>query len=390
MENYGGVRAVVDISPSVEISFREKRWGDLVLKHLVELQYFNEGAANVLFRISIPEEENSLDAISGTLLRLRKTTNPQNFRSTQAAPPPFVSAEEIFKYIYGTIGLDKNLILQHRVVTVSRELIRNFNYYLAGLEGYVEKRRIGSRIGEEVTSALLVEDMTSFGPSSVTFELKPKWLTVSPGVENPWRCRTCAWHVKNNVSRQKRYCPHALISMEEDEVRKQVKLLLSRSTAIASTEVEDEITRYFCDNERGFRVLDTIRKQQEAHDSHGVLSWIKPNNTGDPESQGYFSYVENLPKQEPTRTRDLECAMTLRDCTLFIKFTRLADGGFDVVAKIGDLDPKIASPLKLAKWAADEHDLRKGGYYHGKETRDSSSPTADEVCIHWKESKSMS
>ena len=391
MVEFRGPDAAVDISSSNDISFREATSVALEAKKLVQLQFFNEGAANVLFRISIPEEADGkyLESISGTLLRLRKTADRQDSGLTQPAPPPFVSAEDICKYIYGTISLDKSLILKHRVVAVSRELIRQCNQYLARLEicGASEKRRVGGRIGTELTSALLVKDMTSYENDSVTFELKPKWLAASTGVENALRCRTCAWHVKNNISHQKRYCPHALISMKKDDVKKQVKLLLSMSPVITSKEVEDEITRYFCDSEGGFRVLDIIRNQQEAYDSRGVLSWVRLNDKDNPQSPEYLSYLEGLAKVQKMQTRNLECAMTLRDCTLFIKLKRLGDGRFDVDAKIGDLDPKIASPLKLAKWASDEYNLRKGGYYHGKELRDPNLPTGDEVCIHWREPK---
>jgi hypothetical protein len=159
---------------------------------------------------------------------------------------------------------------------------------------------------------------------------------------------------------------------------------ISPSSDITSQDAEDEITRYLCGPEQGLRVLDMIRKQQELYDSQGVLSWAILSDKDNPESAEYLSYLEDLVQDQPHLTRNLECAMTLRDCTLFIKLKKFGDGCFEVDVKIGDLDPKIASPLKLAKWISDEYGLRTGGYYHGREPRKPGAPVGEDICIHWR------
>jgi inositol-pentakisphosphate 2-kinase len=353
------------------------------------MEFFNEGAANVLFHVSVSEEAcrgTILEGVPKLLLRLRKTVDQHP--GAPGGPPPFISAEETLKYIYKTIGLDRSFILEHHLVRVSPDLVQELNERLVQLEERRgrDKRRIGERIGTDLTSGLLVKDMTSYADNVITFELKPKWLKP-PGVDNARRCRTCAWHVKCRVSLQKRYCPLALLSKNEGAVRRQVKRhmpQISPSSIITSEEAEGAITRFFCDDELGFGILDTLRTQQEAYDSEGILSWIKFGDNDNPHSPEYLSYLSNVAKDEKTRTGNIERAMTLRDCTLYVRLTKLSDTLIAVDTKIGDLDPKVASPLKLAKWASDEYSLRTQGYYHGTEERNPETvPDGDEICIHW-------
>lgn len=57
-------------------------------------------------------------------------------------------------------------------------------------------------------------------------------------------------------------------------------------------------------------------------------------------------------------------AMTLRDCTCFIRIP--VDTGKPVEAKLGDLDKKNGE-AKLGYWQSMERKLADGGYYEGKE-----------------------
>lgn len=70
--------------------------------------------------------------------------------------------------------------------------------------------------------------------------------------------------------------------------------------------------------------------------------------------------------------RRLELAMTLRDCTIFLRIPAAAgsDGGEgegEVEAKLGDLDLKN-SEAKLGYWMELERDLAEQGFYAGTES----------------------
>jgi inositol-pentakisphosphate 2-kinase len=63
---------------------------------------------------------------------------------------------------------------------------------------------------------------------------------------------------------------------------------------------------------------------------------------------------------------NLLAAMTLRDCTMYIKCTTADPKGW--VAKIGDLDLKMGT--KLAYWRTIEKSLIDEGWYEGTENGD--------------------
>jgi hypothetical protein len=369
------------------ILFREVDKGSIRTK-MVQLHFFNEGGANVLFSIELNTDADAeyMKPVSGRLLRLRKSPLTQGQMSAKGSLPPFVSAEEIYDHIYRTIALASTPALEHCVVDISGDLVDELNEYLSVLDKLGARgKREGELIGAEVESALLIQDMSPLGEDGFTLEFKPKWLTKSPGVENQIRCRTCAWQVMNKTSHEKRYCPHALVSRNEAEVRKQVRRLLSRtSSPVPTDKVENEITRYFCDPERGYDVLDELRNDQKHYDGKGVLSWIQLGDTDNPKSPEYLSYLKARAAEDDIKHNFLQKAMTLRDCTLFVRL-EIHEGQYEIEALFGDLDPKGSSPEKLGKWASDEYNLRRGGYYHGKEARDPDQPAEDEICILWRD-----
>jgi inositol-pentakisphosphate 2-kinase len=63
-------------------------------------------------------------------------------------------------------------------------------------------------------------------------------------------------------------------------------------------------------------------------------------------------------------TAALQLAMTLRDCTCFVRIP--GDPGLPVEAKLADLDKKNAA-AKLGYWQTMERRLVEGGYYEGRE-----------------------
>lgn len=65
-------------------------------------------------------------------------------------------------------------------------------------------------------------------------------------------------------------------------------------------------------------------------------------------------------------------AMTLRDCTVFLKFPPNAKDDNKVEARIGDLDLK--SPGKAEYWRMTERELIDEGWYMGKEKESDRQP----------------
>ena len=60
-------------------------------------------------------------------------------------------------------------------------------------------------------------------------------------------------------------------------------------------------------------------------------------------------------------------AMTVRDCTLFIKIQHEgATKRPDIEMRLGDLDPKPATPANIDKWRAIENRLIGQGWYEAK------------------------
>lgn len=73
------------------------------------------------------------------------------------------------------------------------------------------------------------------------------------------------------------------------------------------------------------------------------------------------------PAPEGTSDQEkLALAMTLRDCTCFVRISEDSKGGLKVEAKLADLDKKNWE-AKLEYWKGMNEVLKEGGYYEGVE-----------------------
>lgn len=205
--------------------------------------------------------------------------------------------------------------------------------------------------------AMFLPDMSSTLNESVTLEIKPKWLLQSPNApKNAIRCRTCAMHVATTRKRETYVCPLRFIEGDESDLRawmrNSVATLLSE-TAVAmkhtppSQSVVDSIGEHMLEyitKGEGRTLLHHLRRLQEQLDPHGVLSRDRAA------SKEQFD-------------RDLRVAMTLRDCSLFIRFPYSIDGSdaSHIASKLGDLDFKSAE--KIDDWAQKESWLSENSAY---------------------------
>lgn len=136
-------------------------------------------------------------------------------------------------------------------------------------------------------------------------------------------------------------CPLDLISSDPKDVLRAANLLLH------SDSVRLDIARF----ERWLqstKLLHRLRDIQESLDQQGVLD----------------ADVEDT---------NILVAMTLRDCTVFVRFPEDASRDeWDIEARIGDLDLK--SKGKEQYWKSVETSLIEEGWYEGKEGKEEAQP----------------
>ena len=174
-------------------------------------------------------------------------------------------------------------------------------------------------------------------------EVKPKWLLQSPSAPtDAVRCRTCAVRLHRRL-KDSSYdgahlpCP-LLMTSDRWEDR---SLFVSR---LFGDEELDEwyvapLRRWFkgVAPSRPKRLITQVRNMQRQLDQKGPLG----SNADD---------------------EQFRLAMTLRDCSVFLRVLRRPGGQAKVVAKIADLDKKN-SAAKMDWWKKTELDLVKGGAY---------------------------
>ncbi|KAL4785291.1 inositol-pentakisphosphate 2-kinase [Aspergillus varians] len=310
-----------------------------------QLTYLAEGGANIIYRIVSPANPSRASKIGsslpvssdlqtippeykGKLLRLRKDT------------PAGVSYQEIAR------NFDQNIrplfnpeeLVDQELVYLPKGLTHHCNEQLrvAELTGKRPKQRRGVYLSVTEPFGLLVTDMTSFGnPGTELAELKPKWLLQSASAPMAvQKCRTCALRdMKNHDARRvgateaRSFCPLDLVSDKFEHVLRATKFV-----------------KGYKDHARLARVLyqnpTLLRLQAHQRSMKGV---------------GLYG--------PSPHSRDKSLAMTVRDCTMYIKMPRNEKGRVEI--RFGDLDLKTASGGKAQYWLDLEHRLISEGWYMG-------------------------
>ncbi|KAL2358940.1 inositol-pentakisphosphate 2-kinase [Cryomyces antarcticus] len=321
----------------------------------ITLEFLAEGGANVVYRIH--GADVPLPAwLSGKLLRLRKEKPFVRPTSEQ-----LVSFSTHFRPLF-----DPSQTVEQARVRLDQAVLAACNDQLRKLEhsGKRQKRK-GDHLAHAERFGLLITDMTPNSDREFAIEFKPKWLLQSPNAPvEAVRCRTCALRARQNamarakveVHARQAVCPLSLVEGDETERRIAVERIvrhrhdkLEDNTVVAHRQfVTDRLVEFF--RTEGFAILKELRRHQQSLDPHGILSCA-----GEPDE------------------RFLR-AMTLRDCTLFIKI-HLTNNGLE--ARLGDLDLKMAEKGKVAKWRNIERSLLDEGWYAGEDT----DSQAGEVCF---------
>lgn len=283
------------------------------------LVYLNEGGANFVFRI-VPDESGKLPTtLQKKLLRVGK-----NLSHVQPAEEQLQALGTNFATLFPA----ENLI-QHELISLDAGTTAALNIMLAKLDR--PNHRLDDLLPSKAISGMLVTDMTPEA-GEVLLQLKPKWLAQSPNApRGAKRCRTCAVRA-HRASKSIRTATDAQQSCPLDLISDH---LAQRKAAVNAITTDDRIRDYLLLGAQP--LLQRLRACQLEFDREGVLK---------------TSSVDSVL---------LLCrAMTLRDCTLFVKRS-----GTKIDARLGDLDLK--HPEKLDRWKKVEEHLISDGWYTNAE-----------------------
>ncbi|PQE19831.1 inositol-pentakisphosphate 2-kinase protein [Rutstroemia sp. NJR-2017a WRK4] len=356
------------------------------LPDALTLTYVGEGAANVVYRIEVhpqprpiipPELEGTptaeralskwkhhVDAakyLSNKLLRLRKdlpTTAPTevSHNNWHRLFYPLFQPSELVEQQLVTLNnkslikaLNRNLLLNklsYSTVTANPSPERDF------LRG---QSRFGTYLADD-EYGLLITDMTPDPSLSQTLiEFKPKWLTQSPNAPpHSRRCRTCALNARKKAKAKQAansapdFCPLRLVLDHKDP---RVRELNYRAfwTQLLERELREEGMKRLCGWVEGRGVWGYLGGLQGGRDGGGVLGLGEEEGEGEGE-------------EERNKRENLQVAMTLRDCSFYMRFDK--DDNL-LETRIGDLDFKSAD--KVGEWRRKERELRDEGWYLGLE-----------------------
>lgn len=290
-----------------------------VIRPECTLQYLDEGGANVIFRIVSNDGDDLPKGLEGRLLRLRK--GHSHGRTTQEL---FSDYERNFRDLF-----PKENSIQHELVCLDDRIPPLLNKALRKLQR--PTNRMQDWLPEDEKHAVLITDMTAES-GDVLVQLKPKWLAQSPDAPpDAKRCRTCALRAQrasqqmSTATDAQEHCPLDLVGGD----------VADRKRAASSITKDQPLQRYIMGDLQP--LLQRLGGHQQALDRHGVLS-----------------------ASDDHVLADICRAMTLRDCTLYLKRS-----GSDVEARLGDFDLK--SHQKLPGWRDVEQSLIDHGWYTNKE-----------------------
>ena len=284
------------------------------------LVYLAEGAANIVYRPFGPPSSPSVEAdlnsipdgctatppptdyqplmrdpaLEGKLIRLRKdlpTTMPVN------------ASWEHFHRIISPLFLESEVVTQ-TLFKITAQVIKNLNADLRLQEAHRSRasKRHGTYLAEDETHGTLITDMSS-DEVNMSLELKPKWLAQSPSAPpGSKRCRTCALTAMRRAKQDHHgtddlssFCPLKLTSSDKVQVVEAVDRILTSSRFLELR--REDLRALIADWILQSSLIRRLKQLQIELDPIGVLE-------GDLVSQSFLT------------------AMTLRDCTLFLKASR--------------------------------------------------------------------
>jgi inositol-pentakisphosphate 2-kinase len=346
---------------------------------LVTFDYLNKGAANVIFKIEPWDQAPSAPpflfvdplrdqdpAYAATLVDRQHVTD-RVLRVPRGGPKHLTSLEIVHGFeqavrplfLPGTYEMVAKAPASCTITTV--QLNHDFSKYLMDhaavlllpdvmkhLYARVEEGTFVNTLPRKCWGILL-PDMSPSQGRSITLEIKPKWLVQSPNAPlEAARCRTCAMQVSMPKNRDTYICPLHLLHGDSTSLRPWAYIMVMRQfdsttsssggppSRLVTSSIIEGLLAYLTVGD-GLDLLQHLSHLQSTLDPQGVL--CRPQ-----EEAGSLLFDHNL-----------RLAMTLRDCSLFIKISYDVSGVTDMTSKLGDLDFKSAE--KLMDWRDKETQL---------------------------------
>lgn len=271
------------------------------------------------------------------------------------------------------------------------------------------RKFVGTRVGPAGWH-MLTEDMRPRGPLERFAEIKPKWLAQSPAAPpTAVLCRNCAVATKRFTeapegqkpakSDPAKYgCPLRLVAGPGPTLDPEIHMSHANQNgskdrhAQSGTHVSNghasnghaKQPAANGDGHSGWRChAERIFRHQDPRDSHFLFWSIRQHHllphlrnlqnrlAGPGCADAFWASTRDDP--DP----DLLLSMTLRDCSLFLRYEARPDGSLRMLDfKLADLDRKV--PTKVPRWQDIERRLNEGGWYEGKQR---ASTGSDELLV---------
>ncbi|KAH7631723.1 inositol-pentakisphosphate 2-kinase [Sordaria sp. MPI-SDFR-AT-0083] len=353
-----------------------------------QFKFIGEGAANIVFEVIFPHEDVTitqddgdskiLNILQGKLLRVPKA-------NTKAFPHP-----QILQYWESSISPlfdnPQEDLVQQYLVRLDNSIVSQLNEVLGTEDAQRRADFQGTKVAE-AEYGMLVEDMRKKSPTDLLLEFKPKWLTPSPTAPSTaTRCRNCAREAYRlhkslrSASSSRPSSDQGSAALTENSIFCPLEYLAAQSSPsslarviesmnLSATSVSEETAPATKENPVGAQPavsLDGDEGIEEVDERYRValVRWLQTNSLL-PKLRDAQERLDPAPEGTTDR-EELALAMTLRDCTCFVRISEDSQGEVKVEAKLADLDKKNWK-AKLEYWKGLEGELKEGGYYEGME-----------------------
>jgi len=202
-------------------------------------------------------------------------------------------------------------------------------------------------------------------PDDLTFEFKPKWLAQSPSAPpTATRCRNCAREALKRHANPDRQPKSSAILCPLD-------FRTCATSPISLANVLNHLTpRVHKPTANAYPPSVSLNGHSPASprptpsQSARLRHWLQTNTLLPRLRQAQLANDGLGPLGADASDPHFQLAMTLRDCTCFVRVP--ANPELPIEAKLADLDKKNWM-AKMEYWRAMEQKLIEGGYYEGKE-----------------------
>ncbi|KAK1510555.1 inositol-pentakisphosphate 2-kinase, partial [Colletotrichum costaricense] len=326
--------------------------------------YVGEGAANVLF---IPflytkfarqddKDRTEEDLLTKYLLRVPK--------QPKGGDKPFYPPEEQWSYFWDTIAplftYRADILTDMKYAFLPKDAMKHMQNVLDALNkapAGAKKRpaKFENTKIMETDRACLIESMRARSADERVVEFKPKWLAQSPSAPRDANtCRCCALAAKKfkdskDAGSNPRYYPCPLWLDPERETpkgREDVRQKVISSLFQYSSAGDNKHASILYELLKKTPILTLLKRHQTQKDPRGPLNANKNDE-------------------------EFSIAMTLRDCSLYMRYRLEKKGSQEIVvadsfeAKLADLDKKNVS-WKFQEWQEKERALIDEGWYTGR------------------------